>query len=63
MERRTQALAFPTSVLISLMFWMCLRMKGEIDELRRDYRGWDHLLLYFNYVKIEGFFGDGNESN
>lgn len=28
MERRTQALALPTSVLISLMFWMCLRVKG-----------------------------------
>lgn len=30
MERRTQALALPTSVLISLMFWMCLQVKdGE----------------------------------
>lgn len=27
MERRTQALALPTSVLISLMFWMCLKVK------------------------------------
>lgn len=27
-ERRTQARAFPTSVLISLMFWMCLHMEN-----------------------------------
>lgn len=27
-ERRTQARAFPTSVLISLMFWMCLHIEN-----------------------------------
>lgn len=27
-ERRTQARAFPTSVLISLMFWMCLHVEN-----------------------------------
>lgn len=35
-ERRTQARAFPTSVLISLMFWMCLytenRFRFRIKE-------------------------------
>lgn len=29
MDRRTQALAFPTSVLISLMFWMCLGVRNS----------------------------------
>lgn len=31
MERRTQALAFPTSVLISLIFWMCLQTKRQVQ--------------------------------
>ena len=45
---------------------VCLDLADVLDvsaDERRDYRGWDHLLLYFNHVKIKGFFGDGNESN
>lgn len=37
MERRTQARAFPTSVLISLMFWMCLRMETDLCLLKVNF--------------------------
>lgn len=52
MERRTQALALPTSVLISLMFWMCLQIKGQIErfrgglELTHKHRRKDQDLVY-----------------
>lgn len=43
-ERRTQARAFPTSVLISLMFWMCLHMETHL--------GLGEVHFAFNTIKL-----------